>query len=52
MVHDGCIIMTLCTFLMQDGSEIVRFELDSRKLSELIDEVSDVEKALHECAHI
>lgn len=33
------------------ASEIIRFELDEKKLSELLTQVEDVEKAIEKYAH-
>lgn len=37
----------LCTYVLQHG-EVVRFELDSKKLSELLAQVTAVEKAIEQ----
>ena len=46
--------VSACTFTYHSSpqaSEIIRFELDEKKLSELLTQVEDVEKAIEKYAH-
>ena len=45
------IILYLAVLYTLQASEILRFELDDKKLSELLTQVADIEKAMENYAH-